>query len=144
MFQASSRTLLRLAALVWGCAGVNLLRVGLSASRGAGGWPIWAGALLIFLLFQRGVFTPLVRRHTLRIRSYTTPQWFWRFFDRKSFLIMVFMMSLGVALRRMAWVPSWFFACFYPGLGGALLAAGLSFGRNAWIQERSVTNASHL
>ena len=63
-------TLLLLACLVWGAAGFNILRIGLAA------YPAFRTALnfclsaLVFALFQRFVFGPLVKKHTARIRAY--------------------------------------------------------------------------
>ena len=57
-------------------------------------------------------------------------QFFLRFFDKKSFLIMAGMMSLGMFLRVSGLAPDPFLAVFYSGLGASLLLAGLLFGRN--------------
>jgi putative membrane protein len=50
-----------------------------------------------------------------------------RFFDRKSYIMMAFMMSLGIGMRAAGIVPDWFIAFFYTGLGLALTLAGTSF-----------------
>ena len=121
-------TLLLLAGLVWGAAGVNILRIGLLAYPGHA--TVWSIALsvLVFVLFQGRVFGPLVRRHTVRIRGYgAVRQWFWRFFDRKSFLIMALMMTLGIGLRASGLAPEGFIAVFYTGLGASLMTAGIRF-----------------
>ena len=47
-----------------------------------------------------------------------------RFFDRKSYMMMAFMMSLGIGMRAAGIVPDWFIAFFYTGLGLALTLAG--------------------
>ena len=63
-------TLLLLACLVWGAAGFNILRIGLAV------YPAFRTALnfclsaLVFAVFQRFVFGPLVKKHTARIRAY--------------------------------------------------------------------------
>lgn len=73
----------------------------------------------------------LVGKHTRRILGYWEDrQFFLRFFDKKSFLIMAGMMSLGMFLRVSGLAPDPFLAVFYSGLGAALLLAGLLFGRN--------------
>ena len=64
----------------------------------------------------------------MRIRGYgAVRQWFWRFFDRKSFLIMALMMTLGIGLRASGLAPEGFIAVFYTGLGASLLTAGIRF-----------------
>ena len=112
-------TLLLLACLVWGAAGVNILRIGLAA------YPAFRTALnfclsaLVFAVFQRFVFGPLVKKHTARIRAY-----------KKAFAVMAVMMTGGIALRAGGLAPERFIAVFYTGLGASLLPAGALFGRN--------------
>ena len=57
-------------------------------------------------------------------------QFFWNFFDLKSFAIMAFMMTGGIWLRSSGLAPQRFIAVFYSGLGASLLLAGILFGRN--------------
>ena len=45
----------------------------------------------------------------------------------RSYLIMAFMIGLGVALRQFSLVPEVFIGSFYTGLGGALAMAGLVY-----------------
>ena len=51
------------------------------------------------------------------------------FFDKKSYLLMVFMIGLGIALRSTGIAPDRFIAVFYTGLGSALTLAGILFKR---------------
>ena len=128
-----NRTLLGIAGVVWLAAGVNILRIGLRAAASvfaaASAGRVLLAVLLaaaIFLAFH-WMFSHIVMKHTIRIRAYETKQPFWRFFDGKSYLLMTFMMSMGIALRRSGWLPDFFFAFFYTGLGTALTIAGLRF-----------------
>ena len=119
-------TLLLLAALVWGIAGANILRIGLAAYPAY--LTLWNTLLsvLVFAVFQQAVFGKLVKKHTARIGAYPDERLFFlRFFDRKSFVIMAVMMTGGIGLRAEA-----FIAIFYTGLGASLLLAGLRFGQN--------------
>lgn len=124
-------TLLLLACLVWGAAGFNILRIGLAV------YPAFRTALnfclsaLVFAVFQRFVFGPLVKKHTARIRAYEEERHFFlKFFDKKAFAVMAVMMTGGVALRAGGLAPERFTAVFYTGLGASLLLAGALFGRN--------------
>lgn len=124
-------TLMLLACLVWVLAGINILRIGLEL------YPAYiqplniAGSVVVFGLFYGGIFRKLVRKHTTRIVSYTTDrQFFLKFFDAKSFFIMAFMMTFGIALRAFHLVPDRFIAVFYTGLGTALLLAGVLFAKH--------------
>lgn len=73
----------------------------------------------------------LVKKHTARISAYSEERHFFlKFFDGKAFLIMAVMMTGGIGLRVSGLAPEGFIAVFYTGPGGALLLAGLLFGRN--------------
>lgn len=122
-------TLLLIACLVWGAAGVNILRLGVLA------YPAYLSALnfvlsaLVFAVFQYFVFGRLVKKHTARITGYEEERHFFlKFFDVKSFIIMAVMMSGGIWLRSSGIAPDCFIAVFYTGLGASLLTAGIRFG----------------
>ena len=57
-------------------------------------------------------------------------QFFFKFFDGKSFAIMAVMLIGGIILRVSGVAPERFIAVFYTRLGASLLMAGLLFGRN--------------
>lgn len=124
-------TLLLLACLVWSAAGFNILRIGLMAYpayRTVGNYLLSA---LVFAAFQVFIFGKLVKKHTARISAYREEHHFFlKFFDGRSFAIMAFMMTGGIALRSSGLAPEQFIAFFYTGLGASLLLAGLLFGRN--------------
>lgn len=124
-------TLLLLACLVWSAAGFNILRIGLMAYpayRTVGNYLLSA---LVFAAFQFFIFGKLVKKHTARIGTYREEHHFFlKFFDGRSFAIMAFMMTGGIALRSGGLAPERFIAFFYTGLGASLLLAGLLFGRN--------------
>ena len=50
-----------------------------------------------------------------------------KFFDRKSFIIMACMMTMGIGFRATGICPPVFIAVFYTGLGAALTLAGVRF-----------------
>lgn len=120
--------LLFLAGLVWFAAGFNVLRIGVLYYKPYLSIFNVVLSLVIYGLFQFLIFGPLVSKHTLRITGYEqTYQAFWRFFDRKSFLIMACMMTFGIGLRVSGLAPDRFIAVFYTGLGAALTMAGILF-----------------
>ena len=84
-------TLLAIASVVWLIAGLNILKIGVSAYQGH--WMLINGLLsmLVFALFQWRVFGPLVVKHTQRIlKSREDKLAFWKFFDGPSFFDYVF------------------------------------------------------
>ncbi|HWQ98837.1 MAG TPA: hypothetical protein VN538_12210 [Clostridia bacterium] len=122
------QTLILIAGIVWAIAGFNIVRIGLIAYQGNFTW--WRGLLSIavFTVFQVFIFGKMVKKHTARILQYEDErQNFFRFFDTKSYLIMAFMMTLGIGLRVSGLVPTGFIAYFYTGLGASLLTAGVLF-----------------
>ena len=131
-FQVKKQNLLIIAALVWVAAGVNILRIGLEAY--AEGYVTTLKEVLsvaVGLVFWFGTFYKLTKKHTQRITNYEEQhQYFWHFFDLKSFIIMAIMMTGGIALRVSGIAPSVFIAIFYTGLGSALALAGMLFARN--------------
>ncbi|MDO4842894.1 MAG: hypothetical protein Q3982_09485 [Phoenicibacter congonensis] len=131
MIKVKWNKLLLLASLVWGAAGINILKIGAEAYA-SNTLPLnFLLSLLVFTIFHALIFNKLVRKHTTRIEGYTEElQFFLKFFDLKSFAIMAVMMTGGIGLRVNGAVPERFIAVFYTGLGSALLLAGLMFGRN--------------
>lgn len=131
-FQVKKQNLLTIAALVWVAAGVNILHIGLEAY--AEGYVTTLNEVLsvaVGLVFWFGTFYKLTKKHTQRITNYEEQhQYFWHFFDLKSFIIMAIMMTGGIALRVSGIAPSVFIAIFYTGLGSALALAGILFARN--------------
>ena len=126
--QVNKNTLILIAGIVWAIAGFNIVRIGLIAYQGNFTW--WRGLLsvAVYVAFQALVFGKMVKKHTGRILQYEEErQNFFRFFDAKSYLIMAFMMTLGIGLRVSGLVPNTFIAFFYTGLGASLLTAGVLF-----------------
>lgn len=136
--KVKKNTLLLLACLVWAAAGLNILRIGVLAYPAyVTAWNLVLSAL-VFGVFQRFVFRRLVKKHTQRIHGYgETRQFFLKFFDGKAFAMMAVMMTGGIALRMSGAAPEQFIAVFYSGLGGALLLAGVLFGRNYAVAQRA-------
>lgn len=123
------RQLLLLASVVWLLAGGNILKIGLAAYTAYFSVINILLSIVVFSVFWHFVFSKLVKKHTHRIMSFQNEkQYFWRFFDKKSFLLMTFMMTGGILLRQWQLVPISFIAVFYSGLGLALFIAGASFG----------------
>ena len=124
--------LLVIAAIVWIAAGVNILRIGVeSYADGCLSVLNVALSVVVGAVFWFFVFSKLTRKHTNRIvGSQERRQYFWKFFDARSFVIMAIMMTGGILIRSLGLAPTVFIAVFYTGLGTALSLAGLLFGRN--------------
>jgi len=122
--------LMLIAGLVWCAAGAMVCVIGLPLEVGLAPahlilLPL---ALVIFLVFYLFVFSPLVRKHTGRIRARAEDRLpFWHFFNASSWAVMAVMMGGGMALRLSHLMPDWMIAFFYSGLGVALFLCGVRF-----------------
>lgn len=118
-----------IAGLVWFFAGINILRIGVLT------WMeqqkhllyITLGAVFIFIFFFFVIFKPLFYKHTARIRQKKEKSCMFSFFDVKGWVMMIFMISLGITIRHFQLLPPAFIAAFYTGLSTALIATGILF-----------------
>lgn len=126
--KVKKQNLLLLAGIVWMIAGFNVLRIGLETYAEHRMIINYAITLMVFLVFWFMVFHKLTIKHTKRIHEFEEElQLFYKFFDLKSFLIMAFMISFGIIIRKFRLLPERFIAVFYTGLGAALFMAGVLF-----------------
>lgn len=122
--------LLLIAGLVWMIAGGNILRIGLPDFLHHWNQRIWCllGAAAIFSLFMGRIFSRLVKKHHTRILGMGGEKVpvYW-FFDRKSYFIMIFMISGGLLLRSSHVLPAIIIGVLYCGIGASLIGAGILF-----------------
>lgn len=133
MLKVKVPILFLLAGILWLAAGVNILRIGIESlvtvfvPAKPLTW-ILIGAALAVLVGFHFMFTAMVHRHRKRILGYARERVsLFKFMDLKGYLIMAFMMGLGITLRHLTKLPTEFFASFYNGLGIALSIAGIRF-----------------
>lgn len=135
--KVKKRTLILIAAIVWLIAGFNVLNIGLKSYVNNFTILNIILSVIVFSLFWFKIFKKLVFKHTIRIGNFEEDlHFFLKFFDKKSFIMMFAMITLGVCLRVFHLVPDTFIAFFYTGLGSALFLAGLLFGYNFFKFEK--------
>lgn len=122
----NSKNLLLIAGIVWAIAGFNVARIGFILYPQYLGFLNIVLSIVVLILFGM-MFFKMTKKHTNRILSYKEKQPFYKFFDAKSYCIMIFMMSFGIGLRYSGLVPFRFIAVFYSGLGCALFSSGVMF-----------------
>ena len=129
----SHRHAYRTAALLWIIAGGNVLRLGVLS------WLRYEGSLVAPLLWLTASFAffalfifPRVSRRNLDYVAGLEAPYLWQCFSPRSWLIMAFMIALGVSIRSLGLAPDSFIAGFYCGLGSALLLAALPYLRKGW------------
>lgn len=127
-----------IAALIWGIPGIIITSKGIEAYTIQPADNLWwllliTAAVLagFFLMFRR-----IVGRYSGRIASLPDKVRIWQTFPPRGWILLVFMMGLGIALKHIPGVPSAFTASFYTGLGPMLL---LSSGRFLLNSRRIVS-----
>ena len=121
-FRMKKQPLIAVAGVVWLLAGLNVAILGVRAAIDLVG-----GAIAVFSAFH-SLFSKLVKKNAQRIADLEGDRHLvFRFFDRRSYIMMAVMMTFGIVMRAMGLFPSWFIAFFYTGLGLALALAGASY-----------------
>lgn len=96
-------------------------------------------SLAVFAAFYI-MFTGVVRKYSARILAMPEQKAdIWRTFSLKGYLLIAFMIALGITLSHISAIPSSFFAWFYCGLGPGLLSAGIRF-LIRWYRENWSAN----
>lgn len=117
------------AGIVWTVAGVNILRIGIDCwVQVSGGFVLMLlGAVAVFAAFHYMVFSRMFHKHQRRISQKGDSNCLMDFFDARGWIIMAFMITLGVTIRRYELMPLWFISPFYTGLSSALVLTGIRF-----------------
>lgn len=137
-YGVNRQMLLMIAGTVWIVAGANILRIGVTTwMNSSQNWMFKIGeATVVFLLFFVLVFKRLYYKHTRRIdqkdEHRNCP---FSFFDVKSWIVMIFMISLGITIRSFHLLPDSFISVFYTGLSIALILTGVLFIRYWWLKK---------
>lgn len=137
-YGVNRQVLLITAGTVWIVAGANILRIGIVTwMNDSQFWLFKIGeATVVFLLFFVLIFRRIYYHHTARIvRKKQEKNCPFSFFDVKSWILMVFMISLGITIRTFHLLPNSFISVFYTGLSLALIATGALFIRYWWLNR---------
>jgi hypothetical protein len=129
-FSVSKRTLLFEAAIIWTFAGGMLLFRGSSMLKSSAGfsWFKIMGCICGGLIFFVLVFLKISRKHVHRIINLKGERHqFYEFFNPRSYLMMLGMISLGVFFRKTAIVPLASLSLAYITMGIPLLFSSFRF-----------------
>jgi hypothetical protein len=130
MCKVRKKHLLAANGLMWTAIGTKISITGLSNYMTAPPEKLWWMIPLSALVFAGFyvMFTGIVRKYSERILSLPGPkESIFKTFSLKGYLIIAFMISLGISLKHIPGIPESFFAWFYLGLGLGLLSAGIRF-----------------
>ena len=120
------------AAVIWGIPGITITLKGISAYGKQPSEDLWwlllttASVLAAFFM----MFRRIVNRYCGRIPSLPAKVKIWQTFPARGWILIVFMMGLGIALRYIPGIPPAFTASFYSGLGPMLLLSSFRFVAN--------------
>jgi len=137
MLKIPTRHLILVNGLLWAAIGVKIALTGVGCYLALDRihWWYFLLSALVFTGFWF-MFTGVVRKYTERILAIPEPEAsVLRTFSIKGYLIIVFMITLGITLRRIPQVPDSFIAWFYCGLGPGLFSAGVRFILRWWRAE---------
>lgn len=127
--------------IVWGAPGVKILVTGIQSYIAV--WPsgniFWLvlGTVAVFAGFL-WIFSRIVKKYSERIMAFPSERKsILAFLPVKGWILVIFMMCLGISLKFISGIPTEFFASFYPWLGTALTVAGATF-LDHWIKAGAV------
>ena len=118
-----------LAAVIWGIPGVNIAVKGIMTYMLIKPDDLWWLMLitLIVAAFFFIIFRRVTRKYSERIASLPDKVMIWQIFPPKGWVLLIFMMVLGITLKYIPDVPISFTASFYSGLGPMLIVAAMRF-----------------
>lgn len=136
-FSVNKRTLFFVGGLVWIIAAVRVFTIGTESLVQAShpnyiiNTIIGLITLLIFFVF---IFSKLSSKHAKRIiKSELQRRCPFAFFDVKSYVIMIFMISLSIYLKSLNIINLNYLGSFYVGIGIALFLGGVLYIKNGVI-----------
>lgn len=117
------------AALIWGIPGILITFKGIRAyydvpSPQIGWLMILTGFIL--LMFHR-IFRQLVKRYSNHIIALPEKNALWQTFPIRAWIMIFFMMGLGLTFKLIPFIPIQFTAFFYSGLGPMLIVSSFRF-----------------
>lgn len=117
------------ASVIWGIPGIIISLKGINAYLIQPPEDIWWLALItaavltaFFLMFRR-----IVDRYCGRIAFLPEKVKIWQTFPVRGWILLIFMMGLGITLKHIPGIPTAFIASFYSGLGPMLILSSVRF-----------------
>lgn len=127
--------------LMWSAVGLAMCAAGMGWLAREGlvrGTGFELAGLLLALLVARRVFSPMARKNIRRLRRLPARGCFFAFQAWKSYVIIMFMAALGIALRHSPILKT-YLAVVYTTIGGALFLASLHYYRHLMRLMRTVS-----
>ncbi len=118
-----------LAALIWGAPGVTITIKGITAYSSVPQSELWwlliATATVVVAFFY--IFSRVARRYIDRISTLPEKSPAYSTFPLRGWMLLLFMMGLGITIKYLPYIPVQFIASFYSALGPMLLLSSVRF-----------------
>ncbi len=124
------RVLLLLLTAVWGFAGAMLLTKGIGFLQEIPEDIIWKSIVgsITGLLFFRFIFLRITTKHIHRIKTLPIEKpCLFSFLNKKSYLLMISMISLGIFLKATGIIPNKYLVFIYLTIGISLVGSAIHF-----------------
>lgn len=128
--RCSRKTLFILGGIVWMLAGSMVMKLGYEVVLKAKEYKLLSAAIavVVFMIFFKFIFRKMAYKHQKRILAQVQEKLcMFSFFDKKGYIIMACMMTLGIVIRSIDFINPMCWAAFYIGLGTALFCGGAVF-----------------
>ena len=142
MLKIPTKHLILVNGLLWTAIGIKISLIGIDYYRHLDSiqWWYYILSVAVFAGFWF-MFTGVVRKYSERILKMTEPKTsIFKTFSIKGYIIIAFMITLGIVLKRIPQVPDSFIAWFYCGLGPGLFSAGIRFILRWWKEYHSLND----
>ena len=115
MLKIPTRYLILVNGILWSAIGTKITLTGIGAYRRLPDvhWWYFLLSALVFAGFYV-MFTGIVRKYAARIEAMPEPRTsIFKTFSVKGYIIIAFMITLGITLKHLPWIPDSFIAWFY-------------------------------
>ena len=118
-----------IAAVIWGIPGINITIKGIGTYMLMKSDTLWWMILItvVVAVFFFNILSKVAGIYTERIATLPDKVMIWQVFPLRGWILLVFMMGLGIILKYIPDVPIAFISSFYSGLGPMLVVASLRF-----------------
>lgn len=134
LYKWSPSALLVSNGVIWSIPGINITTSGIKAMMESSNYLMLIPSALIILAGFFFMFRRIVTKNVARLKELDSKNKgeklrlpLWNMMPLKSWLVLAFMMGLGISLKLSGIVPLWFTALFYCGLGPALAFSALRY-----------------
>ena len=129
----TKRELYLTAALIWGIPGFAITYKGIAAYNKMPQPQLWLWLTITFgvIIFFYIIFKRVAGQYIKRIATLSNVRSLYQTFPTNGWILLLFMIMLGIILKNIPTIPLEFTASFYSGLGPMLILSSIQFLRAA-------------